>query len=48
MVGEKIQNMKQYFFIGYAFALGKRTGFDFDAELTENEMRELAREFFNN
>ena len=35
-------------FIWCEFAPGKRTGFDFDVELTENEMRELAREFLNN
>lgn len=35
-------------YVGCEFASGHRTGFDFDVELTENEMRELAREFLNN
>ena len=40
--------MKLTMYVGYEFAPGKYTGFDFDVELTENEMRELAREFLNN
>ena len=35
-------------YVGCEFAPGQRTGFDFDVELTENEMRELAREYLNN
>lgn len=40
--------MKLTMYAGCEFAPGQRTGFDFDVELTENEMRELAREFLNN
>ena len=40
--------MKLSMYIGCEFAPGQRTGFDFDVDLTANEMRELAREFLNN
>lgn len=40
--------MKLEMYVGCEFALGQRIGFDFDVELTENDMRELACEFLNN
>ncbi len=40
--------MKLAMYIGCEYAPGQRTGFDFDVDLTENEIRELAREFLNN
>ena len=40
--------MKLSMYIGCEFAPGQRTGFDFEVDLTENEMRELACEFLNN
>ena len=35
-------------YVGCEFAPGQRTGFDFDVDLTEKEMRELACEYLNN
>ena len=42
------KTMKLPMRVSFEFAPGQRIGFDFDVNLTENEIRELAREFLNN